>query len=217
MEWTKIKAKHFLFTDFSLLEQGALARLLSLTAYLERVPTSYEMARHVPQPTCKRLAAKLQTHCTTLAEVLEKVLEDVTGVQHKRAISRSTSKTYREKHDPEKNLGDASHDTTEKIREDKIREDKGKRKLFVSPTLERIKKEITQKGYKVKAEKFFYHYESNGWMVGRNKMKSWKMALANWNARNLPPEDKKPARTTGGMTTAGELVKKYQKESNGQN
>ena len=38
--------------------------------------------------------------------------------------------------------------------------------------------------YKNQAEKFFYFYESKGWMVGKNKMKNWKMAAGNWNKNN---------------------------------
>jgi hypothetical protein len=30
-------------------------------------------------------------------------------------------------------------------------------------------------------EKFWNYYESNGWRVGRNPMKNWKAAAANWN------------------------------------
>lgn len=30
------------------------------------------------------------------------------------------------------------------------------------------------------ADRFFSYYESNGWMVGRNKMKNWKMAVNTW-------------------------------------
>ena len=29
-------------------------------------------------------------------------------------------------------------------------------------------------------ELFLAHYESNGWMVGKNKMKRWKMAVSTW-------------------------------------
>lgn len=29
--------------------------------------------------------------------------------------------------------------------------------------------------------KFYDYYQSNGWMVGKNKMKSWVHALSNWN------------------------------------
>lgn len=31
---------------------------------------------------------------------------------------------------------------------------------------------------------FYNYYESNGWRVGRNPMKSWKAALSNWNLNN---------------------------------
>lgn len=56
---------------------------------------------------------------------------------------------------------------------------------FVPPTLEEIKEAIREKEYKnVDAEVFFYHYESKGWKVGKEKMKSWLGALAGWDARN---------------------------------
>ena len=48
------------------------------------------------------------------------------------------------------------------------------------PTLEEIKKYCLERKNKVDAEKFFYHYESNGWMVGKNKMKNWKSAIITW-------------------------------------
>ena len=51
---------------------------------------------------------------------------------------------------------------------------------FQIPTLEEIKSYIHEKGYSVDAEKFFYFYGSKGWMVGKNKMKNWRMAIATW-------------------------------------
>jgi uncharacterized protein YdaU (DUF1376 family) len=30
------------------------------------------------------------------------------------------------------------------------------------------------------SEKFWSHYENNGWKVGKNKMKNWKLALTSW-------------------------------------
>lgn len=53
-------------------------------------------------------------------------------------------------------------------------------KRFVKPTIEEIRAYCEEKKYKVDAEAFYAYYESNGWMVGRNKMKSWKMALVTW-------------------------------------
>ena len=39
----------------------------------------------------------------------------------------------------------------------------------------------------VDPEKFISYYESNGWMVGRNKMKDWRAAVRTWE-RNQRPE-----------------------------
>ena len=37
----------------------------------------------------------------------------------------------------------------------------------------------------VLAKKFYCHYESNGWKVGKNSMKSWKAAADQWRAREI--------------------------------
>lgn len=52
---------------------------------------------------------------------------------------------------------------------------------FVKPTLDQLKFEASKAGLpESEALKFFNHYESNGWRVGRNPMKSLPHALANW-------------------------------------
>jgi len=38
------------------------------------------------------------------------------------------------------------------------------------------------------AEKFWFFYDSKNWMVGRNKMKSWKSAANGWISRNATKE-----------------------------
>ena len=37
-----------------------------------------------------------------------------------------------------------------------------------------------EKGYAIDVNKFFYHYEGNGWKVGKSAMKSWKATCAKW-------------------------------------
>lgn len=59
-----------------------------------------------------------------------------------------------------------------------------KTKRFKKPSINDLESYITEKGYVVDAESFFNYYESNGWKVGRNPMKSWQSALASWNARD---------------------------------
>jgi hypothetical protein len=55
---------------------------------------------------------------------------------------------------------------------------------FAPPSLEEINQYIEEKGYQVDGERFRNFYESKNWMVGKNKMKKWKAALANWNTSN---------------------------------
>jgi hypothetical protein len=33
------------------------------------------------------------------------------------------------------------------------------------------------------------HYESNGWLVGKNKMKDWKASVRTWKLNNLQTEE----------------------------
>src|SRR5690554_5418206 len=61
-----------------------------------------------------------------------------------------------------------------------------KRKRFVPPELKEVKTFFheNKSSYQV-AETFFYHFESNGWLVGgRAKMKNWKAAARNWITRD---------------------------------
>ena len=37
----------------------------------------------------------------------------------------------------------------------------------------------------VLSKKFYCHYESNGWKVGKNSMKSWRAAADQWKARDI--------------------------------
>lgn len=68
----------------------------------------------------------------------------------------------------------------DKIREDKIREDKNYIKRFVPPDIDEVRNYCIERHNNVDPEKFHAHYEANGWMVGRNKMKDWKAAIRTW-------------------------------------
>jgi hypothetical protein len=116
------------------------------------------------------------------------------------------------------NINDAGNAITgnintpeEKRREEKIIEEKREgRKKFKPPTIGEIKKECEVKGYLESYpdlhEKFFLHYESKGWFVGKNKMKSWKAALAGWVVRNKDGQQRYVKDYT--MAGAGERVTK---------
>ena len=59
---------------------------------------------------------------------------------------------------------------------------KKKRSTFTPPTLEELDAYIREQNFSFTAQQFIDHYESNGWMVGKNKMKDWKAACRTWNS-----------------------------------
>jgi hypothetical protein len=50
----------------------------------------------------------------------------------------------------------------------------------IIPTLEMVEDYFSEKERPELAESFFDFYTSNGWMVGKNKMKDYKSAIRNW-------------------------------------
>ena len=68
-------------------------------------------------------------------------------------------------------------------------------KKFKTPTIEEVQEYISHKNYNVNADTFFNFYESNGWMVGKNKMKSWKASVAVWNSKETTKQQTKSFNT----------------------
>ena len=60
---------------------------------------------------------------------------------------------------------------------------------FKKPTLAELKAYIAENGYTFPAEAFMDYYESNGWKVGRNPMKSWQAACRTWQRHELPRKE----------------------------
>jgi hypothetical protein len=51
---------------------------------------------------------------------------------------------------------------------------------FQKPTIEQLKEYMSEQGMNDIAENWLNHYEANGWMVGKNKMKDWKASVRTW-------------------------------------
>ncbi len=62
---------------------------------------------------------------------------------------------------------------------------KKQRVVFEKPTLSELKTYMTEIGMADVSEKWFDYYESNGWLVGKNKMKNWRAAVRTWKNNNL--------------------------------
>lgn len=63
-------------------------------------------------------------------------------------------------------------------------EQEEKRRVFIKPTIEQVKEYMQEIEFNGDAEYFYNYYESNGWIVGRAKMKDWKSAVQNWKRRD---------------------------------
>lgn len=81
------------------------------------------------------------------------------------------------------NAPDIDNDKDKDIDKDII-----KRIGFKKPTLEEVKEYCKDKG--VDPIKWFNHYESNGWKVGKNPMKNWKAAIATWQKQTFTIQPK---------------------------
>lgn len=73
-----------------------------------------------------------------------------------------------------------------------------KRTRFSPPTIDEVKAYCKERNNNVDAERFIDYYNSNGWMVGKNKMKDWKAAVRTWEnngygngARKQQPKETK--------------------------
>lgn len=57
-------------------------------------------------------------------------------------------------------------------------------KRFVPPTIEEVTEYCLERNRGVDPERFYNYYESNGWRVGKNKMKDWRAAVRTWERNN---------------------------------
>lgn len=62
--------------------------------------------------------------------------------------------------------------------------DKPTRTRFIPPSVEEVQAYCRERKNNVDAERFVNYYTSNGWMVGKNKMKDWKSAVRTWERNN---------------------------------
>ena len=60
------------------------------------------------------------------------------------------------------------------------------REKFVKPTVDEVAAHVRAKGYTFDPLSFWNYYESNGWKVGRNTMKSWTSACVTWQRKEGP-------------------------------
>ena len=75
------------------------------------------------------------------------------------------------------------------------------KKKFSPPSVEEVEALCKERGYTAtNPSAFVAYYESNGWRVGKNPMKSWESALAGWEVREKERGKVAPRATEIGRT-----------------
>jgi hypothetical protein len=100
-------------------------------------------------------------------------------VDKRKAYSESRRNNRKKKEDMNNTSSSyVEHMENENENEDLIEKKKVAR--FQKPTIEQLKEYMTEQGMNDIAENWLNHYEANGWMVGKVKMKDWKASVRTW-------------------------------------
>ena len=89
-----------------------------------------------------------------------------------------------------------------------------KANVFHKPTMEEVAAYCQERGNNIDPQRFIDHYESNGWMVGRTKMKDWKATVRTWEKnqfRKLDPMPE-PDMPPDGLNDYLSTVNRFRKE-----
>ena len=75
---------------------------------------------------------------------------------------------------------DIEKDKEKELERDKEKSKSEKVKRFTPPTLDEVIAYCNERNNNIDANHFIDYYTSNGWLVGKNKMKDWKAAIRTW-------------------------------------
>lgn len=76
-------------------------------------------------------------------------------------------------------------------------------KRFQPPTLEEVKAYCIERKNNVDPERFIDYYTSNGWLVGKTKMKDWKAAVRTWEKNGYSNGNKSNSGASQLVTISG--------------
>lgn len=129
------------------------------------------------------LYGTLPAGLSELEEMAWTICKDLIDQQHHRREVNAANRAGKKAEPATNEENSAIEPQPEEKPEQEIPPEKPKRKNFVKPTVEEIAAYCKEKNYNINAQQFFNYYESNGWKIGRNSMKSWQAAVQNWNTR----------------------------------
>lgn len=130
------------------------------------------------------LYGTLPAGLSELEEMAWTICKDLIDQQHHRREVNSANRAGKKAEPAINEENSAIEPQPEEKPAQEIQPEKPKRKNFVKPTIEEITDFCKEKKININVKKFFLHYESNGWHVGKSPMKSWKAAVQKWAENN---------------------------------
>lgn len=130
------------------------------------------------------LYGTLPAGLSELEEMAWTICKDLIDQQHHRREVNAANRAGKKAEPATNEENSAIEPQPEEKPAQEIQPEKQKRKNFVKPTVEEITDFCKEKKININVKKFFLHYESNGWHVGKSPMKSWKAAVQKWAENN---------------------------------
>lgn len=130
------------------------------------------------------LYGTLPAGLSELEEMAWTICKDLIDQQHHRREVNAANRAGKKVEPATNEENSAIEPQPEEKPAQEIQPEKPKRKNFVKPTIEEITDFCKEKKININVKKFFLHYESNGWHVGKSPMKSWKAAVQKWAENN---------------------------------
>lgn len=143
-----------------------------------------------------------------LASALPKLDKDIAEYEKKVSAGQAGGKQSaskrqaQSKHTPSTGQAEVKQDasTSQRNKEQGTRNIELKNKepvvvAFRPPTLDEVKEYCDERNSGISAEHFYDYYSSNGWQVGRTKMKDWKAAVRTWERTEFKRSEPKTTTT----------------------
>ncbi len=139
---------------------------------------------------------EVQTDGTLFMQEVEKMIgsaaDNENAERQRRFRERKKEQALLERYSSVTKSNESKSKSIEKdIEKDKEIEGDKKRKRFTPPTLEEVKAYCKERNNRVDPQKWFDHYTSNGWIVGKTKMKDWKASVRTWERNEYDRPKKK--------------------------
>jgi len=155
-----------------------------LHRYIRLVDDPIEEKLHTPITNVNDpIEDKLNTYVTKVKDPIEEMCKD------NNTVNNTVNNTMNRGETSSPALEEVDQEVDQEVIEVEPKEKKSKR--FVAPTLDELIDYCNSTNAGIDPVGFWNFYESKGWMIGKNKMKSWPHAVGTWKSKERAKQAQK--------------------------